>query len=93
MISKEPTFVAAVAAAADPELVHSLSGFILALTAKGKLAYVSENVPHFLGFSVVSINITEGVAPQNALYSAWTLEIRLGRNIMEVSILLLAHFV
>ncbi|XP_025018748.1 neuronal PAS domain-containing protein 4-like [Python bivittatus] len=43
------------AAAADPELVHSLSGFILALTAKGKLAYVSENVLHFLGFSVVEL--------------------------------------
>ncbi|KAM6459280.1 uncharacterized protein PHA67_008249 [Liasis olivaceus] len=38
-----------------PELVHSLSGFILALTAKGKLAYVSENVLHFLGFSVVEL--------------------------------------
>lgn len=38
----------------DPELLLSLPGFILALTASGKLAYVSENVSHFLGFSVVS---------------------------------------
>ncbi|KAG8123151.1 hypothetical protein E2320_018575, partial [Naja naja] len=53
MTSEEPLFAAA--AIVDPELVHSLSGFILALTAKGKLAYVSENVPHFLGFSVVEL--------------------------------------
>ncbi|XP_063173257.1 neuronal PAS domain-containing protein 4-like [Candoia aspera] len=53
MTPKEPPFAAA--AAADPELVHSLSGFILALTAKGKLAYISENVLHFLGFSVVEL--------------------------------------
>ncbi|XP_058021105.1 neuronal PAS domain-containing protein 4-like isoform X1 [Ahaetulla prasina] len=53
MTPKEPPFAAAVVV--DPELVHSLSGFILALTAKGKLAYVSENVPHFLGFSVVEL--------------------------------------
>ncbi|XP_070597602.1 neuronal PAS domain-containing protein 4-like isoform X2 [Erythrolamprus reginae] len=52
MISKELPFAAA---AADPELVYSLSGFILALTSKGKLAYVSENVSHFLGFSVVEL--------------------------------------
>ncbi|XP_070804276.1 neuronal PAS domain-containing protein 4-like [Pituophis catenifer annectens] len=55
MTSKEPPFAAAAAAVVDPELVHSLSGFILVLTAKGKLAYVSENVPHFLGFSVVEL--------------------------------------
>lgn len=91
MTSEEPAY--ATAAIADPELLHSLSGFILALTAKGKLAYISENVTHFLGFSVVSINITEGEAPHHALYLAWTLEIRFGRNIMELSILLLVHFV
>ncbi|KAJ6667007.1 hypothetical protein lerEdw1_019009 [Lerista edwardsae] len=39
----------------DPELLLSLPGFILALTANGKLAYVSENVSHFLGFSVVEL--------------------------------------
>ncbi|XP_032071624.1 neuronal PAS domain-containing protein 4-like [Thamnophis elegans] len=54
MTSEEPPFAAA-AAAVDPKLVHSLSGFILALTAKGKLAYVSENVLYFLGFSVVEL--------------------------------------
>ncbi|KAM3856955.1 neuronal PAS domain-containing protein 4-like [Vipera latastei] len=53
MTSEEPAY--ATAAIADPELVHSLSGFILALTAKGKLAYLSENVTHFLGFSVVEL--------------------------------------
>ncbi|XP_061482113.1 neuronal PAS domain-containing protein 4-like [Rhineura floridana] len=47
--------LAAVAALADPELLFSLPGFILALTANGKLAYVSENVSHFLGFSVVEL--------------------------------------
>ncbi|KAL7987288.1 hypothetical protein Chor_006207 [Crotalus horridus] len=53
MTSEQPAY--ATAAIADPELMHSLSGFILALTAKGKLAYLSENVTHFLGFSVVEL--------------------------------------
>ncbi|XP_044284907.1 neuronal PAS domain-containing protein 4-like [Varanus komodoensis] len=39
----------------DPELLLSLPGFIVALTANGKLAYISENVSHFLGFSVVEL--------------------------------------
>ncbi|XP_026551684.1 neuronal PAS domain-containing protein 4-like [Pseudonaja textilis] len=52
---KIPKPLFAAAAIVDPELMHSLSGFILALTAKGKLAFVSENVPHFLGFSVVEL--------------------------------------
>ncbi|XP_062980005.1 neuronal PAS domain-containing protein 4-like [Elgaria multicarinata webbii] len=43
------------AALLDPELLLSLPGFILALTTNGKLAYVSENVSHFLGFSVVEL--------------------------------------
>ncbi|KAH0622794.1 hypothetical protein JD844_025472 [Phrynosoma platyrhinos] len=38
-----------------PELMLSLPGFILAFTGNGKLAYVSENVSHFLGFSVVEL--------------------------------------
>ncbi|KAL8185222.1 UNVERIFIED_CONTAM: hypothetical protein K2H54_043421 [Gekko kuhli] len=45
----------ALAAAIDPELLSSLPGFILALTANGKLAYISENVSNFLGFSVVEL--------------------------------------
>ncbi|XP_053169368.1 neuronal PAS domain-containing protein 4-like [Hemicordylus capensis] len=46
---------AAAPAVIDPELLFSLPGFILALTANGKLAYISENVSHFLGFSVVEL--------------------------------------
>nr|XP_056709039.1 neuronal PAS domain-containing protein 4A-like [Euleptes europaea] len=42
-------------AVVDPELLLSLPGFILALTANGKYAYVSENVSNFLGFSVVEL--------------------------------------
>ncbi|XP_077192489.1 uncharacterized protein LOC143836912 isoform X2 [Paroedura picta] len=47
--------LATAAAIADPALVFSLPGFILALTANGKLAYISENVSNFLGFSVVEL--------------------------------------
>ncbi|XP_053239410.1 neuronal PAS domain-containing protein 4-like [Podarcis raffonei] len=43
------------AALKDPELLLSLPGFILAFNANGKLAHVSENVSHFLGFSVVEL--------------------------------------
>ncbi|XP_054841915.1 neuronal PAS domain-containing protein 4-like [Eublepharis macularius] len=43
------------AAVVDPELLLSLPGFILALNAYGKLAYISENVSNFLGFSVVEL--------------------------------------
>ncbi|KAJ7341199.1 hypothetical protein JRQ81_005031 [Phrynocephalus forsythii] len=39
----------------DPELLFSLPGFIVALTAHGKLAYISENVSDFLGYSVVEL--------------------------------------
>ncbi|CAM5104033.1 unnamed protein product [Eretmochelys imbricata] len=39
----------------DLELLSSLPGFIIALSADGKLAYVSENVAHLLGFSVVEL--------------------------------------
>ncbi|XP_074844488.1 neuronal PAS domain-containing protein 4-like [Carettochelys insculpta] len=37
------------------ELLSSLPGFIIALSADGKLAYISENVAHLLGFSVVEL--------------------------------------
>ncbi|XP_008103134.1 neuronal PAS domain-containing protein 4 [Anolis carolinensis] len=43
------------AALMHPELLLSLPGFILALNGNHKLAYVSENVSHFLGFSVVEL--------------------------------------
>ncbi|XP_065256414.1 neuronal PAS domain-containing protein 4-like [Emys orbicularis] len=39
----------------DLELLSSLPGFIIALSADGKLAYISENVAHLLGFSVVEL--------------------------------------
>ncbi|XP_060635975.2 neuronal PAS domain-containing protein 4-like [Anolis sagrei] len=47
--------LASAVALMHPELLLSLPGFILALTGNGKLAYVSENVSHFLGFSVVEL--------------------------------------
>ncbi|XP_075782025.1 neuronal PAS domain-containing protein 4-like isoform X2 [Pelodiscus sinensis] len=37
------------------ELLSSLPGFIMALSAEGKLAYISENVAHLLGFSVLEL--------------------------------------
>lgn len=38
----------------DLDLLSLLPGFILALSADGKLAYISENITQILGFSVVS---------------------------------------
>ncbi|XP_067389126.1 LOW QUALITY PROTEIN: neuronal PAS domain-containing protein 4-like [Emydura macquarii macquarii] len=49
--SSEP----ALAMMPDLELLSSLPGFIIALSADGKLAYISENVAHLLGFSVVEL--------------------------------------
>ncbi|XP_066479684.1 neuronal PAS domain-containing protein 4 [Tiliqua scincoides] len=53
MMGADPTL--GTAPVIDPELLLSLPGFILALTATGRLAYISENVSHYLGFSVVEL--------------------------------------
>ncbi|XP_025067704.1 neuronal PAS domain-containing protein 4-like [Alligator sinensis] len=39
----------------DLDLLSLLPGFILALSADGKLAYISENITQILGFSVVEL--------------------------------------
>ncbi|XP_076830732.1 neuronal PAS domain-containing protein 4-like [Brachyhypopomus gauderio] len=37
------------------DLLHTLPGFIVAMTQQGKLVYVSENVSQYLGFSMVDV--------------------------------------
>uniref|UniRef100_A0ABM5FHY6 Uncharacterized protein isoform X1 n=2 Tax=Pogona vitticeps TaxID=103695 RepID=A0ABM5FHY6_9SAUR len=54
-LMQPPPPLAATLAWRDQELLFSLPGFILAFTAHGKLAYISENVSHFLGYSVVEL--------------------------------------
>lgn len=70
MLGPVPAAVAA-AALGDPELLLSLPGFVLALAANRKLAYVSENVVHFLGLSVVSTGYYRCDAPNVVMLSSW----------------------
>lgn len=37
----------------NPRLFQALPGFLLAITAQGKIVYISENVSDYLGHSMV----------------------------------------
>ncbi|TTU93294.1 Neuronal PAS domain-containing protein 4-like [Bagarius yarrelli] len=42
-------------APAGEDLLNALPGFLVAMTSEGKLLYVSENVSHYLGLSMVEV--------------------------------------